>query len=242
MDISILYEDGYLLAIDKPSGVVVNRSENVSSQTIQDWAEDKLNIKNQDTRNNKSNFYDRAGIVHRLDKETSGILLIAKDKITFLNLQDQFKNRTVKKSYSVLVHGNITIRKMTIKVPVGRLPWNKRKFGVLPYGRNAETRILVRHHYEDDKANRYSLIEAIPVTGRTHQIRIHLKHFGFPVVADYLYSGRKVYREAIKFCPRLFLHAYRLQFNHPETSESKSIEKELPLELNQVLEKLKLVD
>ena len=131
MDISILYEDDDLLAIDKPPGVVVNRAESVKGETVQDWTETYLSFPRR-RESNDSDFESRAGIVHRIDKETSGILLIAKNPIAFEKLQSQFKDRTIKKTYLALVHGDLVPSEGEIRAPVGRLPWNRERFGIVP--------------------------------------------------------------------------------------------------------------
>lgn len=242
MNIPILYEDEDLVVIDKSPGIIVNRSENAKDETIQDWAEEKLKIKNRKLKIGDEDFYNRAGIVHRLDKDTSGLLLIAKNPNAFKNLQSQFFNRLVSKRYITLVHDEVNSATGEIKVPVGRLPWDRRKFGILTSGREASTSFKVISYYSyisHKQKNIYTLLEIIPQTGRTHQIRIHLKYLGHPVVADKLYAGRKTYKKDLKFCPRLFLHAGYLKFQHPERGEWMEIRSELPKDLQGVLENLK---
>ena len=246
MDVPVIFEDRFFIIIDKPSGVTVNRSENALENTVQDWAEKKLrpSADGQNLKFNtefESDFYKRAGIVHRLDKDTSGLLLIAKDENSFKILQDQFLKRTVKKTYFALIHGKMQTKEMTVKAPVGRLPWARRKFGVIPGGRDAETRIKVVKSYADSSDKLYTLVKAFPVTGRTHQIRIHLKQAGFPLVGDPLYSGRKDYREDKIICPRLFLHHSAIEFAHPGTGKISVYTSNLPGELVEVLEILKLI-
>src|SRR3989344_3955664 len=147
-------------------------------------------------------FKSRRGIAHRLDKETSGILLITKNPISFLNLQSQFKERKVEKTYVALVHGEVKPGTGEINVPVGRLPFNRKRFGVIAGGRESITKykVLSIKHYavpagrqvSDGKKEPLSLLELYPKTGRTHQIRVHLKYFGYPVFSDPLYGGRKI--------------------------------------------------
>lgn len=241
MDIPIIFDDNALLVIDKPAGVVVNRSENVAEETIQDWAENKLGIKNLELRIKENNFYNRAGIVHRLDKETSGLLLIAKNPQVFTQLQVQFANRTVTKKYMALVHGQVLPAEGKICVPVGRLPWNRRKFGVISSGRVAETIYNAISYYKYENKI-YTLLEACPHTGRTHQIRIHLKYLNHSIVGDELYAGRQVYQEDMTFCPRLFLHAAYLCFQHPVFLKTLEIKCELTDELQHVIGKLHKID
>ena len=235
MNIPIVFEDDYLLVVDKPIGVAVNRSENEKRETLQDWADKKYQIskiKNQKYLEN--DFVKRSGIVHRLDKDTSGLLIIAKNPSVFLKLQQLFALHEVDKKYYALVHGKVTSRDGEINLPVGRLPWNRRKFGVIPEGRTAVTRYKVLEHYEE-----YSFLDINPLTGRTHQIRIHFKSLGHSLVGDRLYAGNKVYEKDMSFCERLFLQAYFLSFIHPETGIKVEYKIELDRELREVLSKLK---
>ena len=226
MDISVNFEDDYLAVIEKPAGITVNRSENDRENTLEDWSQDKLGLK----------LLERAGIVHRLDKETSGLIIIAKDEKSFQKLQQQFAERIVKKKYFALAHEVLkgTERRLTVSAPVGRLPWNRRRFGIVPDGREAVTEIAILDYYER-KNKDYTYIEAKPQTGRTHQIRVHLKYLGHPIVADPLYAGRKVFRQDIKIFLRLFLHASYLSFKHPLTDKVLEFNSPLPHDLAESL-------
>lgn len=237
MEPKVIYEDESLLILDKPAGVVVNRAESVKGQTVQEWVEKYLGIRNQE-----SGIGGRAGIVHRLDKETSGLLIVAKTPEAFENLQRQFKERRVKKTYLALVHGEVKPEEGEIQVPIGRLPWNRKRFGVLPGGREAVTKykVLSIKHYElGKKRESFSLLELYPETGRTHQIRVHLKYFNHPIFGDSLYAGRKTARADRKILPRLFLHAVKISFLHPESGEIMTFESPLPAELTTFLKTLK---
>ncbi len=239
MNIPIIYQDERLLVIDKPSGLTVNRSLNESKPTLQDWSEKIIFGRRVSNKENQSHpFYQRAGIVHRLDRETSGIILIAKDIQAFVFLQNQFKNRQVQKKYLALVHGLLSSDSGTIKAPVGRLPWRRTKFGVLAGGREAETyyKVIETYIYQNQK---FSLLEVAPKSGRTHQIRIHLKYINAPLLSDFLYAGRKYYRQDIKFCPRLFLHACYIRFIHPTSRKEVEFVSRLPQQLDQVLKLMK---
>lgn len=241
MNIPIIFEDQFLLVIDKPSGMVVNRALNVKKMTVQDWAAEKLNIKKSKLNINDKDFFDRSGVVHRLDKETSGLLIMAKSAASFKNIQQQFFQRKVEKKYQALVHGRLLTGSGVIKVPVGRLPWNRRKFGVLAQGRISQTKYQSVAYYRNNDKEIFTLVDACPVTGRTHQIRIHFKYLGFSIVSDVLYSGRKTYRKDINFCPRLFLHAKNLRFLHPRSDKSLFLVSPLPVDLSAVLNKLKKI-
>lgn len=251
MDINIIFEDEDFIVIDKPFGIVVNKSDSAKEETIQDWAEEKLGIKNYELRiNNETDseeqriideFLSRGGVVHRLDKETSGILLIAKNPQSFLNLKTQFKERQVEKSYLALSHGEIKPGTGSIDAPVGRLPFNRTKFGVIPGGRDAVTHYEVLNYYKYNNES-LSYLRLIPKTGRTHQIRVHLKHLGHPIFSDPLYVGRKAGREDRKVLPRLFLHAEKISINHPGTGDRLTFDSLLPESLQNFLNGLAPID
>lgn len=189
---------------------------------------------------NREAFYKRGGIVHRLDKETSGIILVAKTEDSFIELLRQFREREVEKTYTALVHGKMTPVEGEISVPVGRLPWNRKRFGIVAGGRDATTEYKVLNYY-NMKNEPLTLLNLKPKTGRTHQIRVHLKYLNKPIFADELYGGRKVSREDRKLLSRQFLHASSISFNHPSTGERLFFESPLPSELSEVLSKLQLL-
>lgn len=260
----ILFEDDVLLVIDKPSGMVVNDAQSVVGETVEGWAEaqskirstkheilNKFQIENSNIqtglgfRNSDLEFARRAGIVHRLDKETSGVLLIAKTPEAFEELQRQFKDREIEKTYVALVHGRVEPKEGVISAPLGRLPWNRERFGVLAGGREAETRYRTISNFKilnpkqiQNPNNEFSLLELYPKTGRTHQIRVHLKSIGYPVVGDTFYAGRKTARNDRKWCPRLFLHAAKINFKHPGTGKKVTVEAPLSEELQKTLLRL----
>lgn len=228
----IIFEDESLLILNKPSGWIVNEAETTKGQkVIQVWLDENFQFPI------SSNKTLRSGIVHRLDKETSGVLVVAKTEKVFKDLQSQFKARKVKKEYTALVHGKVEPETGTVKVPVGRLPWNRERFGVLPGGRSAETEYEVAGYYEKD-TEAYTLLKLQPKTGRTHQIRIHLKYLGYPIVSDTFYAGRKRARADRQWCPRLFLHAAKIAFKHPAEKKRVEYTSELPRELSACLGKL----
>lgn len=229
MEPKIIYEDDDLMVLDKPAGMVVNKSETAKEETVQDWVGKRLGLGKEEL-----GIGGRAGIVHRLDKETSGLLLIAKTEPAFEELQRQFKAREVKKKYLALVIGKVTPENGEINAPVGRLPWDREKFGVFPGGREARTEYKVLDYYSL-APNSYTLLELAPATGRTHQIRVHLKYLGYPIVGDTLYAGRREVIKQRKWCPRTFLHAAWLKFKDPRTGEEKIFESPLPEELKKCL-------
>lgn len=200
MDIPVIFEDDSLLVIEKPSGLVVNRSDTTAKvETLEDWAATKIKD------------VERSGIVHRLDKDTSGLLVIAKTPESFENLKSQFKNRETVKKYLALVHGKVEPAEGTINAPIERNPFNRKHFGVFPGGREAVTGYRIIKQFSD-----LALLELMPHTGRTHQIRVHMKYINHPIVADPIYGGRKNIRDDLKWCPRLFLHATYLKISNME--------------------------
>ncbi len=233
----ILFEDEELLAINKPAGMTVNRAETTrKKETVQDWVKDNFNFPL------ASLSTLRNGIVHRLDKETSGLLLIAKTPQAFEDLQKQFKERRIKKKYLALVHGKVEPSQGVIQASISRSPFDRKKFGVFLGGREAETNYKVKKYYYFNSNDYYTFLELTPVTGRTHQIRVHLKFIGHPVVADEKYVGRKTLRKDLGWCPRLFLHAAVLSFIHPVSHQKITLNSELPSDLRLAMMKLKSDD
>lgn len=229
--IKVIYEDNNFLVLDKPAGIVVNDSDTTKGEyTVQSFLGEKYPIIN--NKDSNTDFFKRNGIVHRIDKETSGILLVARNLNTFENLQSQFKERLINKTYIALVHGKILTDQGEISVPVGRLPWNRKRFGVLAGGKQALTSFKVIEKFDKP----YTLLELNPKTGRTHQIRVHLKYFNHPIFGDPLYAGRKTAREDRKILPRVFLHAKIIKFTDPKTQKILTFESEIPYELKNTLE------
>jgi len=239
MNIKILFEDEDLAVLDKPAGIVVNRAVSVKEETVQDFVDKNFGLKA--TAGDSSDFLSRSGVVHRLDKDTSGVLIVAKNSASFILLQSLFKERKISKKYKALVHGKVIPDRGEIKAPVGRLPWNRERFGILSEGKEAQTSYHVLSFYEYERDN-FSLLEASPYTGRTHQIRIHLKYIGHSIVSDKFYAGRKTYRKDLTFCPRLFLHASNLMFKHPFRDKNIEIESVFPEDLLEVLTKMNKVE
>jgi 23S rRNA pseudouridine1911/1915/1917 synthase len=242
-DIKVIYEDNDILVINKPSGVIVNKADTTRhEQTVQDWLEQgpRAACFAKPNEQVESDFYNRAGIVHRIDKETSGILVIAKNLVSFENLQAQFKERKVEKTYVALAHGKIEPVEGEISVPIGRLPWNRTRFGAMVGGRESLTKYKVLSIYQSpaNKNEQLTFLELYPKTGRTHQIRVHLKHINHPIFGDELYAGRKTSRDDRKFLQRFFLHAKKISFFHPATSKRVEFESPLPSELQNMLDAL----
>ncbi len=244
MDIPILYEDEQIVVVDKPSGLVVNRAETVITETIQDWMVSQYPIFNsQFTSEEEKYFGERSGLVHRLDKETSGVMVLAKTSGAFVELLRQFKEREVQKTYLALTHGIWKSAEGEIALPIGRRRDNRQRMGVREDGRESVTGYKVRSEYKtwqfprelhvDDRGYAgFSLVEFAPKTGRTHQIRVHARHVGHPLVGDKEYAGRKRSREDRKWAPRVMLQAQNLEFTHPASKERVKFESQEQLMKN----------
>lgn len=171
----------------------------------------------------------RPGIVHRLDRDTSGVIIVAKNDKSHLDLSNQIKNHTVKKTYVALVRGVIKENNATIDMPIGRSDKDRKKMAVTRKGKNAITHFTVLKRYKN-----YTYIELIIETGRTHQIRVHMAEIGHPVVGDAVYSnGKNPFNVEGQM-----LHAKKIEFNHPVTKKRISFEAKLPEYFKDVLEKL----
>jgi 23S rRNA pseudouridine1911/1915/1917 synthase len=232
MDPKIVFEDESFFIVDKPSGWITNDADTTTTQPVlQTWMRDSFDYPLKGDRER------RDGIVHRLDKETSGLIVVAKTAEAFEKLQSEFKAREVSKTYIALLHGKVTPPEGEIKAEVGRLPWHRSRFGVLPGGRESTTKYKVLDYYPGNNAG-HSLVEFHPETGRTHQIRIHARHIGHAIVADEFYAGRKTARNDRKWCPRLFLHAASIKFIHPTIGKEVEFKSDLPEDLKSVLQRL----
>lgn len=223
-----------MLVLLKPAGLVVHQDFKKTHQyTLVDWLLKKYpEIKNQDWE-----YKYRPGIVHRLDKDTSGLLMIAKTRRAFDNLKSQMKERKVKKWYKVLVLGRVMPKEDVIISPVGRKLSDRKKMSST-FGKFAKTKYKVINYYQYHK-HIFSLLKVRIYTGRTHQIRVHMKKIGYPVVGDRLYTkgrDRKIWEEV--GANRQFLHAFRLKFKIPLTDKKKEIEIELPDDLKTIVERL----
>ena len=227
-DIKILFENDDFVAIAKPAGLVMHHDDHHTSGTLVDWLLEKFpNIKN------VGEDPSRPGIVHRLDKDTSGVVLVAKTNDAFLYCKDLLKKREVKKTYLALVVGIIKDERGMIDAPIARSTKNfqKRVVG----GKQGRSRDAVTEYEVVERLDGYTLVKAFPKTGRTHQIRSHMAHVGYPIACDALYGG-KLYQ-----CPaglgRQFLHAYSLEFQAP-SGDGLHIECELAADLKAALEVL----
>jgi len=220
----ILYEDDQVLAIDKPAGLVVHPAHGHRSGTLVNAILGRALAVAPDEPH-------RPGIVHRLDKDTSGCIVVAKTTAARVSLEAQFKGRTVGKTYLAVVHG-VPSADRTIDAPIGRDPRHRKRFRTnAPRSRAAETRFRVV-----ERLSSAALLEVSIRTGRTHQIRVHLASVGHPVVGDDLYAGRRGRR--IRFS-RQALHAAELRVRHPESGELLVIRAPLPIDMRELLDRLR---
>ncbi len=235
---TVLYKEEGFLVLNKPAGMIVNNADTAKDEyTVQDFIEENFELKPSDTG---SEFYKRGGIVHRLDKETSGALIVALNEESFIALQRQFKEKNVKKEYIALVHGKL-VNEGEINVPIGRLPWNRMRFGVIPQGRESHTTFKViayKTFRSGKKSEILSLVSVFPLTGRTHQIRVHMQYAGHPIFADSLYAGRKNISLDRKHLWRHFLHASKISFMSPVSGKPLAFEAPLSSELVDFLDTL----
>ncbi len=228
IDIKIIYEDEYMIAVSKPPGMVVHPAPGNRENTLLNailYYNDKTGLDND----------MRAGIVHRLDKDTSGIILIAKDYRSHDKLSLLFKERKIKKTYIALVLGRFKETTGLINIPISRSKKNRKMMDVSAIGRKSETEFKVKKSF-----NSCSLLEVYPKTGRTHQIRVHFSHIGHPVIGDKIYgnkeSGILAGEAGLK---RHFLHASRITFIHPFSGGKIDIKDEIPEDLKSSLELIK---
>jgi 23S rRNA pseudouridine1911/1915/1917 synthase len=240
MKIKVLYEDKDILAIDKPSGISVHGDGRTKEKTIADWI-----LKNYPKMKNvgESEVYEnknikteikKPGIVHRLDRDTSGVLLLAKNEKTYQFLKNQFQNREIRKIYVAIVSGSVKNERGIINKPIGKSPKDFRRYlsgrGARGEMREAITdyKVLKRFTIGGDK---FTGLEIRPKTGRTHQIRVHLKYINHPVVCDELYNPGAPCPQTIK---RLALHAKSIEFKNLK-GESVKVESALPLDFKKLL-------
>ena len=232
MDIDIIFEDEDLIVVNKASNLVVHPGAGNKKGTL---------VNGLLAYNKNLSFLPRAGIVHRLDKNTSGLLISAKNESTYINLVRQLKERLISRKYLALVVGE-PISGGKIDEALGRHPRYRTKQAVVKKGKNALTFYKIVEKYRG-----YSLLEASLSTGRTHQIRVHFAYLGYPIVGDNTYGGKRKFpagisemtREKISQFPRQALHASKLQFRHPQTGNRVSLHAPLPRDMSDLISFLK---
>lgn len=218
IELDIVFEDKDLIVINKPQGMVTHPASGNYNGTL-------VNALLYHCRDSLSgiNGVLRPGIVHRLDKDTSGLIIVCKNDKSHLGIADQIKERKLKRSYYVLVHGEVKYNSGIINKPIGRDKVYRHKMAVVPYGRKAIT-----HWKVLKKGGKYTLLECNLETGRTHQIRVHMSSIGHPIVGDKTY-GKKFEVRSSKFkLPPMMLHAYKLIFTHPRTKKEICLEIKTP--------------
>ena len=224
LPLEILYEDDHMAVVNKPAGMVVHPAAGNETGTMVN----ALLYHLQGLSGIGGTL--RPGIVHRLDKDTSGLLLVAKDDAAHLALSEALKERRIHKTYKALVLGGFKDETGTIEAPIARHPSDRKRMAVVEGGRYARTEYRVAERFQGA-----TLLEVDLITGRTHQIRVHLAHVGHPLVGDPIYGSRKPAVSA----PRLMLHARRIALDHPITGEALQFEAPEPPAFAQVLQRLR---
>ena len=222
--IEIIYEDKDIIVVNKPKGLVVHPANGNPDGTL-------VNAIMAICKDSLSGIGGeiRPGIVHRLDKDTSGLLIVAKNDKAHINLSEQIKNHEVEKTYIALVKGVVKENEATINMPIGRSPKDRKKMAVVKNGKEAITHFKVLKRY-----NNYTLLEVKIETGRTHQIRVHLTQIGYPIVGDTTYSNGKNKWNVQGQC----LHAKSLKFKHPITKKEMYLEAKIPEYFEKILKEL----
>ena len=237
--LTVLYEDSALIVVNKPAHLVVHPAPGHQSGTLVN----ALLYHCKDLSGVGGEL--RPGIVHRLDKDTSGVMVATKDDRTHQHLAEQFKAHTIQRRYRALVHGIVPSAKGTIDSPIGRHPVHRKKMsGTARINRHAVTHWRVLRHYEED---RLTLVDLLLETGRTHQIRVHLSEMNHPIAGDPLYGGSSrakaindvALRQRVSALDRQFLHAWRLGFDHPDGT-AMLFQAALPPELQDIIDYLEV--
>ena len=224
LPIDIIYEDEDIIIVNKDQGMVVHPAPGNYSGTLVNAL--LFQIKNLSSING----IIRPGIIHRLDKDTSGIIMVAKNDEAHRFLSDQLKNRNVKREYIALVHGTLNIKENTINEPIGRDPKDRKKMTVI----NTNSKEAITHYKVIQEFKNYSLVSANLETGRTHQIRVHFAYIKHPIVGDLIYS-----RKTNKFnCDKQLLHAIKLGIIHPRTKEYMEFKTDIPERFQNIIETL----
>ena len=216
--LDIVYEDDYLLVVNKPSGMVVHPALGHYSGTLVNALMYHTNLSNHDVR---------PGIVHRIDKDTSGLLLVAKNDDVHLALSEELSKRKVNRKYIALVYGVINNDTGTIDAPIGRSMFDRKKMSVT----DINSKDAITHFKVLERLSDATLIECTLETGRTHQIRVHMSYIGFPIVNDPVYGRKKIINDFGQM-----LHAKTIGFNHPITGEYMEFSKDAPKEFYDILD------
>jgi 23S rRNA pseudouridine1911/1915/1917 synthase len=234
--VPVVYEDDDVLIIDKPYGLVVHPSPGHATGTLVHALLGRAATEGSHTAFGAIAGVERPGIVHRLDRDTSGLLMVAKNDAAQTSLMAQLKARRVQKTYLALVQGVVAAAVGRIEAPIGRDPRNRTRMAVVPDGRPSTTGYRVRERFAA-----WTLLELDLVTGRTHQLRVHLDAIGHPIAGDPVY-GTGTSRRGPEGLERLFLHAWRLELTSPSKGQLIRAEAPLPDDLEVMLERLRTAD
>ena len=229
--IDIIYEDDSILVLDKPSGLVVNRSHTNKTVTLQDILEESSPgiVENEDTE--EDDFIQRTGIVHRLDKDTSGLLIVAKNRDTFNKMLSQFKERKTQKEYLGILCGKIDDPIIEINAPIKRNPKSPLRYAVVEGGKEAFTRFENVKNIQKEEYW-YTLMKILPKTGRTHQIRVHSLAIGNPIAGDQIYCSKILLERSLIHFGRMMLHASKIGIFHPKTDKFIEFTSKIPKEFS----------
>lgn len=222
--LNVIYEDNDIIIINKEKGMVVHPGNGNQNGTLAN----AIMARCKDSLSGIGGEI-RPGIVHRIDKDTSGVIIIAKNDKAHINISNQIKEHKTKKTYLALVRGIVKENEATIDMPIGRSQKDRKKMAVIKTGKNAITHFKVLKRYKEN-----TLLEVNIETGRTHQIRVHLSEIGYPIIGDYTYSNGKN-----KFgVEGQMLHAYKIKFKHPSTNQDVEFTAELPQYFSEIIEQL----
>jgi 23S rRNA pseudouridine1911/1915/1917 synthase len=229
----VIYEDPHIIVLNKPPGLVVHPAPGNFTGTLVNAL--LYHYGSLPSLGGEGTGRERAGIVHRLDKDTSGVIVVARTQEALRSLSMQFKNRVVKKSYIALVAGVIKKGSGTIEVGLGRHVKERKKISTHTHqAREAITHFVVKERFQNA-----TLVEVEIETGRTHQIRVHMAHIGYPVLGDRVYGGTKVMKFAVETIPRQMLHAETLSLQHPDTGHPMTFIAPPPADMAEVINKLR---
>ena len=226
--VDVVYEDNDIIVVNKPKGMVVHPANGNPDGTL-------VNAIMAICKDSLSGIGGeiRPGIVHRLDKDTSGLLVVAKNDKAHINMSEQIKDRKVKKTYIALVRGQVAENEATINMPIGRSTKDRKKMAVTKDGKEAVTHFKVLGRYATENGS-YTLLEIKIDTGRTHQIRVHMAQIGYPIIGDEIYSNGKNEFKVKGQC----LHALKLEFKHPISEKEMKLEAPIPKYFEKILEEL----
>ncbi|MDR0590875.1 MAG: RluA family pseudouridine synthase [Puniceicoccales bacterium] len=220
--LNVIFEDDDIMVINKPAGITVHPAPGVREKTLVEYADEYCK---------QLEKIERSGIVHRLDKDTTGVMILAKSERASRHLRTDFANHCIQKQYTCIVHGNPPLNTGKIEIPIARQNTDKAKMIACPSGKSAKTTWIVQERFQN-----FSWLNVKIYTGRTHQIRVHMSYIGHPIIGDATYGKSP---EASKVAPRTMLHAVSIAFLHPRTSEKLHFSAPIPQDFADILENLR---